>query len=117
MLNRFRETAHQVISVGDLRSGRGALVPSFGIKAASVPSNDLDSTMLLKPVGKARGGSNRDQIDDASLLQIHQNGSVLLMLAPCPVIHLQDAYLRLSFERCLLFHPAQDCVSTCFHSQ
>jgi hypothetical protein len=43
VLHRFREIAHQVIAVGDLHGGRSALVPSFGIKAASVPSNDLQT--------------------------------------------------------------------------
>jgi hypothetical protein len=105
MLDRFGEIAHQVIPVGDLGGNRGTLVPAFGIKATSVPRNDFYSRVTSKPGSKARSRSNGKQIDDASLLQIHQHGPVLLALAPGPVVHPKDANLRVSLRRRALFNP------------
>jgi len=52
VLNRFREIAHQVTPVGDLHSRRGTLLCSFSIKATAIPSDDLHSRVLAKPVSK-----------------------------------------------------------------
>ena len=94
VLDRLREIAHEVIPVGDLRGARGAFPSSFGIQTASVASNDLNTRVLPKPAPKTRGRSDGEQIDDTSLLQIHQHRPVPLPLPPCPIIYTQDPHLR-----------------------
>lgn len=86
-----------MISVDDLHSGKRALVPSFGINAASVPSNDFHSLVLPKPVGKARGRSDWEQINNP-WLHVHWRGSVLLGVHRRNHFHmLTPGSLRLGF--------------------
>jgi hypothetical protein len=41
---------------------------------------------MLKPASQAGNGTNRQQVDDLLLLEVHQHGAVALMRAPGPVI-------------------------------
>jgi len=115
-LNRFREIAHEVIPVGDLHGGGSTLVSSFGIKATTVPSNDLDSPVLSEPVGETRSRADRKQINDPSPFQIHQHRPVPLPLPPSPIIYTQHSDLRLIPVR-RGFNPPQHRVAATHDAQ
>src|SRR4051794_11678791 len=84
---------------------------AFGIDTAPIPRDRHDFGMPLEPFGKARGGSIRKKVHDAVQVQVDEDRSIVLALAPSPIINAEvangrDAY----FLQRLLANAAQDSI-------
>ena len=62
---------------------------AFGIQTASVTRDRDDFGMLSEPCGEAFGRPVRNEIDDASEVEINQNCSKVLAFAPSPIVDAQ----------------------------
>jgi hypothetical protein len=74
-------------SIGHLDCGGGTLFGGRGINAATIPTNHFYAWMTLQPGLQALDRTIGQQVDDLTLIQIHQNGPVTLPLTPCPVVY------------------------------
>ena len=106
----FRQVAYQVVAVGDWNGGWRPWSAPIGIQTGPIAGYDLYLRMRAKPLAKAGRRPHRQQIDNSSLLQIHQHRPVVLLLAPRPIIHSQHAHLRPSPTPAARFHSSQYCV-------
>jgi hypothetical protein len=68
---------------------RSTLFGGLGINAATVPSNYLYTWMLLQPPSHAFHRPVGQEVDNLTLIQVHQNGPVALAFAPGPVVDSQ----------------------------
>jgi hypothetical protein len=115
-LDRLGQIAHQVIPIVDLHRRRRAFSPALGIQTTAVPCDHLHSRMQAKPLGKARGGSHRKQVDHSSSLEIHEHGPVPLLLPPSPVVYTQHPDLPLLGMARVRLHPPEYRISAGDHS-
>src|SRR5260370_30063242 len=71
----------------NLNRTHGTLFGGLGINAATIPTYHFYTRMLFQPGLQALDRTVRQQVDDLTLVQVHQNGPVALPLAPCPVVY------------------------------
>jgi len=84
---------------------------AFGVQATPIPRYRYDFRMLFQPLAEALRSPIGKKVHHAVQVQIHQNGSIILALAPCPIIHAQVANGEIGYVlRRLLTDPAQDSV-------
>jgi hypothetical protein len=93
-LHRLGQVADQVEAIVDLLRRRSGALTAIPVQQAPVPNDDLHSQMGVEPVREAVGRPTREQVDDASPVEIHQHGPVALLLAPSPVVDPENADCR-----------------------
>src|ERR1700712_5480721 len=76
--------------VGHLPGLRRALTGTFGVKAASVPADDLDAGMLSQPLAGGLGRPVRQHVDHLPPLQVDHDCPVAAALLPRPVVDPYD---------------------------
>ena len=87
---------------------------TFGVAAATITTDDLNTRMSLQPGGQRVGRAVSKQVYDTALLQIDQNRAVGLAFLPGPVIDAQHLRRGSRRERTVAGQPQQG-VSTDRH--
>src|SRR6202044_701758 len=75
--------------IGYLDCVGGTLFGGFGINTAPITTNHFYTRMPLQPGLQALDRTVGQQVDDLTLVQVHQNGPVALAFAPGPVVYSQ----------------------------
>ena len=87
---------------------------TFGVAAAAITADDLNTRMRLQPSGQRVGRAVSQQVYDTTLLQIDQNRAVDSAFLPGPVIDAQHLRRGGRRERTVASQPQQG-VSTDRH--
>jgi len=85
----FDSLAHvreQVPTVGDLEGPWGAEVRASGVLGRAIPGNDGYAGPPFEPAGQGRGRAIRQQVDDATAVQVDHDRTVAAALPHRPVV-------------------------------
>jgi hypothetical protein len=86
MSQRVAQVTQQVPTIGNLNGVRSSPVCGFGIDAAAVAADDLGTGMLSQPGSYGVGIAIGKQVDHPAGLQVAQDRSIAMALAPGPVV-------------------------------
>jgi hypothetical protein len=78
-------------AIGDLESIGGSSSCGFSIATSPIPADDLGTPVLLKPGNHGLRLPIREEIDDPTPLQIHENGPIAVATTEGKVIDAQDS--------------------------
>src|SRR5262249_45581035 len=97
----------QMPAIGHLdrlwRTFSGRLRRSWG----AITADDLDSRVSLEPVNQRLRFPLRAQLNDPALLEVDQDGAVVVALAEGPVINPEHSWRWLRVQRCPAHQPQQ----------
>src|SRR5713101_9587325 len=86
-LHGLGEVAKEMEAIGNLCCFRGTFACTLGVGAGTISTDDFYTWVSLQPFLQCSRFSIWQKINRLVALQIHQDGSVALALAPRPVIH------------------------------
>lgn len=81
------EIQEQMKPIGHLDGMGGSLFGGLGINSTTIPSDHFYARMLFQPNLQTSHRTVRKEVDDVMLIQVHQNRSIILPLAPGPVVY------------------------------
>jgi hypothetical protein len=90
--HRLPQVLRQVETVGNLDSIRRTARDALGVGAAPIPTDDLDPRTVLQPGRQRCRRSVWQQVDEAVLLQIDQDGPIGVALPFRPVVDSEHAW-------------------------
>src|SRR5262249_28047311 len=111
LLEGCRQILEQMKSVGDLRGFWSALPNARGIGFCSVPGDNRDIGMGLKPRGHGFSRSIFKQVNGATPLEIDDNGAVAMAFTPRPVVDANDCRFR-ALRQTQAAHTSQEGIAT-----
>lgn len=88
---RIARVLQEMPTVGNLGRIRKRFGDCLPVSAVSVTSDDFDLRMLTQPGSDRRRLAIRQQVDDGTPLEIADQRSIALSLAPGPVVDPDDA--------------------------
>jgi hypothetical protein len=91
---RIPQVLEQMPAIGHLHSIRRTLSGPLGIRPGPIPTDDLNSWMLLEPVGKRCGGAIRQEIDHGAALDVDEDRPIGVPFAARPIIDAQNTWRR-----------------------
>ena len=83
----FAQVAQQVPAISDLYGSGSGPACGFSIDPTAVAADDLTAGMPPQPRSYSVGVAVGKQVDHSAGLQIAQDGSIAMSLAPCPVVN------------------------------
>lgn len=81
-------------AVGDLHRPRRTFMDAGGVRGRAVAADDLHARVGTQPRGESRGLSVGQQVNDAALLHVNEDGAVALAAAEGEVIYPEHARRR-----------------------
>jgi hypothetical protein len=111
LLEGRRHILEQMKSVGDLRGFWSSLPNACGIGFGSVPGDNLDVGVGLKPRGHGFSRSIFKQINGATPLEIDTDGAVAMAFTPRPVVDANDFRFR-ARRQTPAAHTSQEGIAT-----
>ena len=92
MSQRFAQVTQQVPTIGNLNGLRSSPACGFGVDPATVAADDLGTGMLSQPGSYGVGVAIGKQVDHPAALQVAQDRSIAMSLAPSPVVDAEHAW-------------------------
>ena len=92
VLDGITKVAQQMPAIRDLYGVGSALTDPIRIGTGAITRDDFDAGMSAQPGRERRRFTVRQQVDDLVLLQIDQDGAVVMATPPCPVVDTEYAW-------------------------
>src|SRR4051794_13104325 len=117
-LDGCRQVNEQMKSVCDLDCSGRTIRCAFGIQSTSITADNFNRRMLPQPTFKRFSRPVGKQVHHPMSLEINQYGSVILPLAPRPVVHAQlSKYIGLWLRVSSAFECSQNGIVTDRHGK
>ena len=89
---RFAQVTQKVPTIGNLNGLRSSPPCSFGVDPTTVATDDLGTWMSSQPRSYGVGVAIRKQVNHPASLEVTQDRSIAMALAPCPVVDPEYAW-------------------------
>ncbi len=99
----------QMPAIGHLDDPWRPFPGRLGVGRCAITTDNLDTRVSLEPVNQRLRFPLREQLNDPALLEVDQDGAVVVALAEGPVINPEHSWRWLLAQRCAPHQPQQRC--------